>query len=57
MRHRRLWTALTLAVGVAGMVCLSVFPAFAHFFFGVRWEVGVFTGWVGRMAWVRGRRP
>jgi hypothetical protein len=48
---------LTLAVGVAGMVCLSVFPAFAHFFFGVRWEVGVFTGWVGRMAWVKGRRP
>lgn len=55
-RRRAVFYALWVLC-VAGCVCLAVFPAFMHFIGGIRWELGVFTGWVGRMAWVKAGRP
>lgn len=55
-RQRRIAVVASWTLGAAGCACIALFPAFAHFTGGIRWELGAFTGWTGRMAWVKSRK-
>jgi hypothetical protein len=57
MTGRRGRFALWVALAVAAAACMAAFPAFEHFIGGIRWEMGLLTGWALRDAWAKARRP
>jgi hypothetical protein len=57
MTDRRRRLVLWVVLVAVSSACMAVFPAFDHFIGGIRWELGLITGFGLRDAWVKSRRP